>query len=193
MGELPEGDADLSILTDRQREVGQLLARHLSYKEIGREMSISEDRVYRLAAGIRKKLHVNSRREIAELFIAARLPSEWPEKPVTGKSDLLPPSPLWPMLGADEPYVLREPEVGNLTLSARPTPEAPRVVPRLLDGKHRVLVRLGTIAAIIFAILALMILTVAAIRSVSEMVKGTQSDQALQTRVAREGRIGRSA
>ena len=157
-------------LTPRQRQVANLIAQRYSQKEISRALGISETSVQRHVTAIKQRLGVNSLREIAKLTKDNEVNGGW-ENPTVRKNDVSAPLPPWPNPSLDEPYVLGKAELEAMNLlSSMPVPNAPRIVPRLLDGKYRVPLRLAIIAAIVFASFAAIILAVAAIRSVSELV-----------------------
>jgi DNA-binding CsgD family transcriptional regulator len=182
----------LDALTPRQREVGELLAAHYSQKEIAAELGISEDRVQRQVAVIKAALRVQSRREIAERFRATNaLPGA--ENPVTGKTDLPENVPDWPEPALDEPQVLQrsDDQAMNFMPHSFVPPERPRIVPRLLDGKYRVLVRLAVVVTVMVFVLFTTIIAVAAIRSVTEIVGGSAPDKILDQRRDPSGSVGR--
>ena len=63
----PFGNSKAPELSPREKQVWQLLTRHLSNKEIGSRLNISEKTVKRHTGSLFKKLGVNSRVEAAEL------------------------------------------------------------------------------------------------------------------------------
>lgn len=64
--------------------------------------------------------------------------------------------------------------------SSFPPPREPAFVPRLLDGKYRVPVRLGIVLVVTVGTLLAVILAVAALQSVTEIVGGSAANQALK-------------
>jgi DNA-binding CsgD family transcriptional regulator len=170
----------LESLTARQREVAELIASRYTQKEIAGALGISETSVQRHVTTIKYRLEVNSLREIATLLRDSMADEAW-EIPTVQKKDVSPPAPFWPQRMTDEPYALSERDTGTMNfLPPVPEPAAPRIVPRLLDGKHRVLFRIAFVGGIIASALALIVLAVAAIQSISEIVRGSPSEQAME-------------
>jgi len=71
----PSGPADpeLDLLTPREHEVLRLLARGFTYKEIGRELSISVKTVETHASAVLRKLQLSNRHELARWASARRI------------------------------------------------------------------------------------------------------------------------
>jgi DNA-binding NarL/FixJ family response regulator len=61
----PSGDPDLDLLTPREREVMQHLARGYTYKEIARRLDISIKTVETHTSAVLRKLQLSSRHELA--------------------------------------------------------------------------------------------------------------------------------
>jgi DNA-binding CsgD family transcriptional regulator len=170
----------LRSLTVRQQEVARLIVDRYSQKEIAGELNISETTVQRHVTAIKRRLHVNSLREIAALLREQDPDGGW-EKPTVGKNDIAPSQPFWPTRHTDEPFVLKGRGSGAMNfLPFMPDPDEPRIVPRLLDGKHRVPLRFATITGMVLIGIVAIILTVAAIQSISELVRGSFSDRVLE-------------
>ncbi len=70
---VPEHDADLDQLTDREREVMRFLARGYAYKEIGLELGISVKTVESHASAVLRKLQLSSRGALTRWAAARRL------------------------------------------------------------------------------------------------------------------------
>lgn len=68
----PSAATSLAALTDRQREILELAARGLTYKEIGATLSLSQSTVKYHMGQIIDSLHVNSRRDAVSLALNAR-------------------------------------------------------------------------------------------------------------------------
>jgi PAS domain S-box-containing protein len=68
----PSSADSLAVLTDRQREILELAARGLTYKEIGATLSLSQSTVKYHMGQIIEQLHVNSRREAVTLALNAK-------------------------------------------------------------------------------------------------------------------------
>jgi DNA-binding NarL/FixJ family response regulator len=74
-GQLPEEevDAELDLLTPREREVLQLIARGYLYKEIARQLSISAKTVEAHVSAVLRKLQLSSRHELSRWAVERRL------------------------------------------------------------------------------------------------------------------------
>lgn len=169
-------------LTLRQLTVAKLIAHRVAQKEIAARLGISEAAVYKHVQSIKRRLGVNSLGEIAALLLMdERSSSEGLGFPRPRKSRLTDETDILAQPQPDEPGLLN---VGNAKamnfMPSIPVPEEPGVVPRLLDGKHRVPARLAVVLLMIVASLAAIILAVAAEQSVSEMVRGSPPDLALK-------------
>ncbi len=66
-------DPELDLLTAREREVMRLLARGFTYKEIGRELTISVKTVETHASAVLRKLQVSNRHELARWVSERRI------------------------------------------------------------------------------------------------------------------------
>lgn len=64
---LPKSDIDLSCLTNRESEVFKLLAKDLSYKEIGNKLYIARDTVISNVRSIEKKLNVKGKSNLIKI------------------------------------------------------------------------------------------------------------------------------
>jgi DNA-binding NarL/FixJ family response regulator len=74
-GQIPEEevDAELDLLTPREREVLQLIARGYLYKEIARQLSISAKTVEAQVSAVLRKLQLSSRHELSRWAVERRL------------------------------------------------------------------------------------------------------------------------
>jgi DNA-binding NarL/FixJ family response regulator len=74
-GQIPEEevDAELDLLTPREREVLQLIARGYLYKEIARQLSISAKTVEAHVSAVLRKLQLSSRHELSRWAVERRL------------------------------------------------------------------------------------------------------------------------
>jgi DNA-binding NarL/FixJ family response regulator len=70
---LPSSDPDLDLLTPREREVMQHLARGYTYKEIARRLDISVKTVETHTSAVLRKLQLSSRHELARWATERRL------------------------------------------------------------------------------------------------------------------------
>ena len=69
----PSGDPELDLLTPREREVMQHLARGYTYKEIARRLDISIKTVETHTSAVLRKLQLSSRHELARWATERRL------------------------------------------------------------------------------------------------------------------------
>ena len=75
----PEGDAvpivdpELDLLTPREREVLQLIARGYAYKEVGRRLNVSVKTIETHVSSVLRKLQLSSRHELARWATDRRL------------------------------------------------------------------------------------------------------------------------
>jgi DNA-binding NarL/FixJ family response regulator len=80
--------SELDCLTDREREVLELLARGMTNKEIAEALVITTNTVKRHLKAIFEKLEIHTRAAAAAKAISAGLPAEWPETGATGRENL---------------------------------------------------------------------------------------------------------
>lgn len=144
----------IASLTDKQREVLDLLLEHLTSKEIARRLDISPYTVDQRINFAKDKLGARTRGEVA---VAYRRLVEICDPSAYGNSGIGNPAALTEEVGGTQ-LPLPEPAppepVGNDWVSE---PEADfSVVPELFDGRYGTLVRLGAI----FLITVCMILVV---------------------------------
>ena len=175
-------DATLD-LTERQIEVAEGLGRHLTMKEIARELDISTSAVSKHVANLKRSLGANSHAEIVARFRDEhrRMVSEGVENeswqffhlhggtPKVAKTVSDDPGRLGFGDGADYPLT------GDWALL-----HEPRVVPRWLDGENATTARLAAILVGMFLLVSTFVLSASAISSVSELVGGSPPDLALQ-------------
>ena len=69
----PVTDADLDLLTAREREVLRLIARGYAYKEVARELYISGKTVETHVSSVLRKLQLSNRHELAQWATDRRL------------------------------------------------------------------------------------------------------------------------
>jgi DNA-binding NarL/FixJ family response regulator len=72
-GETIEGDAELNVLTPREREVLQLIARGYRYKEIAARLHLSARTVESHVSAVLRKLQLSSRHELTRWAAERRL------------------------------------------------------------------------------------------------------------------------
>jgi DNA-binding NarL/FixJ family response regulator len=69
----PSFDPDLDLLSGREREVLRLIARGYSYKEVGRELSISARTVESHVSAVLRKLQLSTRHQLTHWATERRL------------------------------------------------------------------------------------------------------------------------
>ncbi len=69
----PDGDPGLDLLSAREREVMQLLARGYTYREIGQRLFISVKTVESHASGVLRKLQLSNRNELTRWAVDRKL------------------------------------------------------------------------------------------------------------------------
>ncbi len=179
-------------LTDRQRQVADLLSRHYGMKEIARELNIAISTVSDHVTALKRIFGATSHAEIVAGYLqhfAGIAPDDGPEKRAQ-HFFRIPESPQFtPEPVADDPGQLgfgdgADFPVNDWPLLTQPSPSEQRIVPRWLDGKHAVATRLAVILAGIFVLLAAIVLSVSAMNSVSEIVSGSDPDLELRNKPA---------
>jgi DNA-binding NarL/FixJ family response regulator len=80
-----QAGSELDCLTDREREVLELLARGMTNKEIAEALVITTNTVKRHLKAIFEKLEIHTRAAAAAKAISAGVPAEWPESGETGE------------------------------------------------------------------------------------------------------------
>jgi DNA-binding CsgD family transcriptional regulator len=141
-----KADGALGGLTDKQREVLDLLIQHKTSKEIARRLSISPHTVDQRIQFAKEKLGARSRSEVAVLY---RRLIETYGQATYEDSGIAEPAPALDETGGPQ---------GSLPVSSlrqrfrsRPSdgPEADfQVVPESFDGRYGTLIRLGSIFGI---------------------------------------------
>ena len=167
-----DDDSDgLGGLTDKQREVLDLLIEHKTSKEISRLLGISPHTVDQRIFFAKEKLGAASRNEAAATYrrlVAISGRTTYEKTRIAGPA----PSPQTiPGLLAGQVLAFRRQEM--------PQPEGPalaeldfRVVPELFDGRYGTLVRLGVIIAIAVFLVILVLGGLAILSQLSEMLAG---------------------
>ena len=138
-------------ITAKQRDVLNLLTRHMTTKEIARELAISPHTVYQRIRIAKRKLEASSRSDLIARYLDLR-PDIEPiyGKPVYGDSDL--PTQAIPLAKVssnetEEALVRKAPMPINA--SAQPLDEIDiRLVPKLLAGRKGPWFRIATIGAL---------------------------------------------
>ena len=166
-----DDDSDgLGGLTDKQREVLDLLIEHKTSKEIARLLGISPHTVDQRIFFAKEKLGAASRNEAAATYrrlVAISGRTTYEKTRIAGPA----PSPQTiPGLLAGQVLAFRRQEM--------PQPEGPaleldfRVVPEWFDGRYGTLVRLGVIIAIAVFLVILVLGGLAILSQLSEMLAG---------------------
>lgn len=174
-GDIEVAGGNKADLSPRQREVLSLIDRRLTIKEMANELGISESRVNQHIDTLKRRLAVNTHRELAaryqELFSPAK-PN--PLRNSTGRKAQLPAGIMTrSTMGRVADGELALADVHAFLLEAPwARPGEPEVVPPVLDGKHAVPLRLAAVAVMVFGILASLVLAITAAMSLSEVVGG---------------------
>jgi len=163
------GDPGLGGLTEKQREVLDLLLEHKTSKEIARLLGISPHTVDQRIFFAKEKLGAASRSEVAVAYrrlvgISGRVTYQETRIASPPRSAQMTPGSL-----AGQVLGLRSPELAR--------PEGPalaeldyRVVPELFDGRYGTLVRLGAIIAISALLIIVVLGGMAILSQLSEML-----------------------
>jgi DNA-binding NarL/FixJ family response regulator len=69
----PAHDADLDLLSPRERDVMRLIARGYTYREVGKELFVSVKTVETHMSSVLRKLQLSNRRELTQWAAARRL------------------------------------------------------------------------------------------------------------------------
>jgi DNA-binding CsgD family transcriptional regulator len=165
-GEQPAEGSALAALTDRQRQVLDLLIEHKSSKEIARALDISPHTVDQRIRFARDKLGVRTRSEVA---VAYRRLLETYGQTAYGNTDIATDDPM--------PQHARGPQ-GSLPGSSphsrfrsrrRDEPEADfQVGPEQFEGRNGTLVRLGWILGIALLLVFFVVGTLALYSQIAE-------------------------
>lgn len=170
---------DTAALSERQKQVLSLIDQRLTIKEIACELNISETRVNQHIDTLKRRLGVNTHRELAvryqELFAPGiRAPFR---KPAGGRTQLpdmrdARSSSSW---DADGGLALADAQAFFVEAPWARASE-PRVVPPVLDGKNAVLLRLAVVAVMVLGILGSLVLVITAADSLTDVV-GSRPDR----------------
>lgn len=173
-----EAEVDLST---RQRQVLSLIDRRLTIKEMASELGISEGRVNQHIDTLKRRLAVNTHRELAERYRHLFChPQPGPLRESTGGNPQLPAETMTrPNMDrvSDGELALADVHAFSIEAPWARTSE-PKVVPPVLDGKHAVSLRLAAVVLMVFGILASLVLAITAAMSLSEAV-GSRPDKQL--------------
>jgi len=163
-----KADGALGGLTDKQRQVLDLLIQHKTSKEIARRLSISPHTVDQRIQFAKEKLGARSRSEAAVLY---RRLIETYEQATYGESGIAETAEALDEAGGPQ---------GSLPVSSlrqrfrsRPSdgPEADfQVVPEFFDGRHGTLVRLGSILAIALVVVLVVLGGLAMFNQLSQLM-----------------------
>lgn len=182
-------------LTERQRAVMERIDRRVPIKVIAQELGVSETRINQHIRALKDIFGAGSLGELVELFRTSQAGSKGADK--SAPSD----NTEEKQLPADLPKDFSEPAYNNTQVAVEAhgvnkgaevdqgklvmndvlplleqapwlRPGEPQVVPRVLDGEHAVLFRLGAIIAIAFGFLAAVVLMATAAITISEALDG---------------------
>ncbi len=162
-------------LSARQREVLSLIDRRFTIKEMAHELGISESRVNQHIGALKRRLGVNTHRELAARFrsLFCQTQPDPLSKSIGGIPQLA--AGIGPRSTsgrvADGELVLADVHAFSVEAPWAQASE-PTVVPPVLDGRHAVPLRLAAVAMMVFGILASLVLSITAAMSLSELVGG---------------------
>jgi DNA-binding CsgD family transcriptional regulator len=163
-----EGGYGLGGLTDKQREVLDLLIEHKTSKEIARLLGISPHTVDQRIFFAKEKLGANSRNEAAATYrrlVAISGRTTYEKTRIAGSAatvESIPGLLAGPVLALRRPD-MSQPESAALELDFR-------VVPEWFDGRYGTLVRLSAIIAIAVFLVILVLGGLAIFSQLSEMM-----------------------
>lgn len=166
------------VLTERQRQVAELLATQFSLKEIAGELEISESAVNKHVSTLKQVLGAASRRQIVLAFEAMSAAADLPgdcRKPSCRNSHLPPNRSVPQKPVSNDPGLIAFADAGALAFDMRESADwhsvfEPRIVPKWLDGDNAVFMRLLVMAGLLFAMLLLPIIAVASLESVGTVI-----------------------
>lgn len=165
------GDPALGGLTEKQREVLDLLIEHKTSKEIARLLGISPHTVDQRIFFAKEKLGAGSRSEVAVVYrrlvaISGRTTYQETRIAVPAPTrQTIPGSLAGQVLGLRSPQLARPDGAALAELDYR-------VVPELFDGRYGTLVRLSAIIAIAVFLVILVLGGLAILSQLSEMMAG---------------------
>ena len=170
---------DTPALSERQKQVLSLIDQRLTIKEIASELNISETRVNQHIDTLKRRLGVNTHRELAVRYqelLAPGIPAPF-RKPAGGKTKLpdaddARSSPSWV---GDGGLALADVQAFSVEVPWTKASE-PRVVPPVLDGKNAVLLRLAVVAVMVLGTLGSLVLVITAADSLTNVV-GSRPDR----------------
>lgn len=165
-------------LTDKQRDVLDLLANNRTTKEIAHALGSSESAVNRRIELLRSRLGGITRHELARRYREAKSAAEAGAdrgvETAEQKLQLAESSPADHTSGQDDrgpAYALQD----SLKIAIEAPwsqPSEPRVVPGVLDGDNAVLTRGAAIAIILAGIVASLVLALAAVQAITDALGG---------------------
>lgn len=179
-------------LTERQKAVMERIDRRVPIKVIAQELSVSETRINQHIRALKNIYEAENLGDLVECYRADNALDE-PEEADEVSLENEGTSPALKVFSdsaytkkqvTDEPLIGKKHagnDPGELVMSdVLPLEDQapwlrsgePRVVPRVLDGEHAVLVRLVAIVGIAFGVLAAVVLTVTAAITISEALDG---------------------
>ena len=164
--ERPEEGTALAGLTDRQRQVLDLLIQHKSSKEIGRLLGISPHTVDQRLRFAREKLGARTRSEVAVTY---RRLLETCGQTTYGKSRIAAGQPMTDEPGGPQGSLPGSSPLQRFRSRRRHEPEADfQVGPERFDGRDGTLVRLGWILGIAVLLVFVVVGTLALYSQIAE-------------------------
>ena len=163
--------ADLSTLTEKQREVLSRLARRQSYKSIASEMGISQSRVNQHVRVLKDRLGVNDPAGLVALWLS--LSGEQPSTNGAWRKRQLPPEDDGGHEGSTaDAAMLTFRDAGAMQLPAPwQTPEFDRVGPGFLDGPGGTAKRVGFIIAVAIGFPVAVVVTLSAMMALTQLLR----------------------
>ena len=165
----------IESLTDRQRQVLERIDRRASYKEIAHELDISPSRVSQYATLLKTKFEVNSLGELTEAYRHWLDDSAPPYNFVTSENVQLPNDTLTGhQSAANEEQSFQFADAGSDLFGADWAKQfEPRIVPRALDSKAGIWLRLGLIGLTAVIFLAVIVLGLSVMDTLSEFFQAS--------------------
>lgn len=155
----------LSLLTQKQKDVLELLIKHSTSKEISKELGISPHTVYQRIESAKRRLGVTRRRDLVQAYLSHKRACDQ----LTYEEFHMAKPPASTQETArgngDDPVMFAEPAGSESSYLIEDLP-VKRVVPPELEGSTGTLYRLS----LIFTISALMILVILAIVTIFAQV-----------------------
>jgi DNA-binding CsgD family transcriptional regulator len=155
-------------LTDKQREVLDLLLEHKTSKQIARALRISPHTVDQRIQFAKDKLGASTRSEAAVAY--RRLLETYGQMTYEDSGIALEPDDADVARGTQAPFEELEPRTRNRSDGSLETNESVQPVPQLFDGRYGTLVRLGAIIGIAVLLVLLVLGALATLTQLSQLM-----------------------